>query len=242
MQFSNPLDSSAKEIRFFSKSVLFVMMVFILNLHSTRSFFHIKSMVSSINHAKSKLSMLSKPSIQRSSSASNSFIHNTPKFNRLRLFSAAPSNNPIEPSSDDNLSLKDKAKQLWKAYGYIAVGSYLGLYIVTLTSIYLSLDFDIFHAETFGFKPEEAVLKVCRLFESITGSKALPEFIAQNPKVGTFALAWVMTKFTEPIRLGVTVAAVPNIAKLFGRSPNPSAAAAAAIVASQLKKARDTNN
>jgi hypothetical protein len=31
--------------------------------------------------------------------------------------------------------------------------------------------------------------------------------------VGTFAIAWVMTKFTEPIRLGVTVGIVPQISK-----------------------------
>lgn len=242
MQFPNPLDSSVKEIRFFSKSVLFVMMIFIINLHSARSFFHTRSMALSVNHATSKLRMLCKPSIQRSSSATTNLIRNSPNFNHVRLFSATPSNNPSEPGPNDNLSLKDKAKQLWKSYGYVAVGSYLGLYIATLTSIFLSLDFDIFHAETFGFKPEEAVLKVCGIFEAVTGSKALPEFIRENPKVGTFALAWVMTKFTEPIRLGVTIAAVPKIAKLFGRTPNPSTAAATAIVTSKLKKAKDSNN
>jgi hypothetical protein len=35
--------------------------------------------------------------------------------------------------------------------------------------------------------------------------------------VGTFAIAWVMTKFTEPIRLGVSVAIVPTVARWFGK-------------------------
>jgi len=35
--------------------------------------------------------------------------------------------------------------------------------------------------------------------------------------VGKFAIAWVMTKFTEPLRLGITIAAVPKVAKLLGR-------------------------
>ncbi len=38
-----------------------------------------------------------------------------------------------------------------------------------------------------------------------------------NNLVGTFATAWVMTKFTEPLRLGVTSGIVPRVAKWLGR-------------------------
>ena len=79
-------------------------------------------------------------------------------------------------------SIKDKIKSLWKNYGTVAVGSYLGLYIMTLGSIFLSLDYDIFRASTFGFSPEHAVLKVCEIFESVTGSNALPGYIREHPK------------------------------------------------------------
>ena len=37
--------------------------------------------------------------------------------------------------------------------------------------------------------------------------------------VGTFAIAWVMTKFTEPLRLAATVLTVPSIARFFGKIP-----------------------
>lgn len=33
------------------------------------------------------------------------------------------------------------------------------------------------------------------------------------------AIAWVMTKFTEPLRLGFTLLTVPTIAKFFGKIP-----------------------
>ena len=33
--------------------------------------------------------------------------------------------------------------------------------------------------------------------------------------MGTFAVAWVMTKFTEPLRLGTTVMIVPPIARFW---------------------------
>jgi hypothetical protein len=39
----------------------------------------------------------------------------------------------------------------------------------------------------------------------------VPDYIRQNPRAGTFAIAWVMTKFTEPLRLGATFVIVPKL-------------------------------
>lgn len=75
------------------------------------------------------------------------------------------------------------------------------------------------------------------MFQSYTGVTSLPEYIRQNPRgnvlspcvlfakyftAGTFALAWIMTKFTEPVRLGVSVAVVPSVARAVGRVPPKS--------------------
>jgi hypothetical protein len=35
----------------------------------------------------------------------------------------------------------------------------------------------------------------------------------ENPKVATIAVAWLMTKFTEPLRVLITVGIVPKIAQ-----------------------------
>ncbi len=35
--------------------------------------------------------------------------------------------------------------------------------------------------------------------------------------VGTFGIAYIMTKFTEPLRLAVTIGIVPKIASILGR-------------------------
>eukprot|EP01035_Chromulina_nebulosa_P017772 gene17772-23375_t len=99
-------------------------------------------------------------------------------------------------------------------YGVVAIGTYFGLYVTTLGSIFLSLDYDLFNSASFGLDPNTAIKKVCDLFLIVTGSSSLPDFIHNNPKVGTFAIAWFMTKFTEPIRLGLTLAALPTVAKL----------------------------
>lgn len=57
-------------------------------------------------------------------------------------------------------SLKGKLQQLWKSYGIIAVGTYMSVYVGTLGSVFLALDFDIFNAATFGMDPNYAVHKV----------------------------------------------------------------------------------
>lgn len=56
-----------------------------------------------------------------------------------------------------------------------------------------------------------------------------------NSKTGTFLLAWVATKFTEPLRLALTLAITPRIARFVGRAPqlaikNVAARAATATV------------
>lgn len=40
-----------------------------------------------------------------------------------------------------------------------------------------------------------------------------------NSKTGSFVIAWVATKFTEPLRLALTIAITPRIARLVGRAP-----------------------
>lgn len=40
-----------------------------------------------------------------------------------------------------------------------------------------------------------------------------------NSKTGSFVIAWIATKFTEPIRLAITLAITPRIARCIGRAP-----------------------
>jgi len=116
-------------------------------------------------------------------------------------------------------SLKGKVKALWKNYGVVAIGTYFGIYVSVLSSLFFSLDYDVFNASTFGFDPVKTVQKVCDLVETYTGSAFLPGYIRDHPKVGTFAVAWVMTKFTEPVRLAVTLTIVPTISRFLGYAP-----------------------
>ena len=54
-------------------------------------------------------------------------------------------------------------------------------------------------------------VQACDKFEYYTGVTSLPEYIRNNPRAGTLAIAWVMTKFTEPVRIGLTAMIVPKL-------------------------------
>ena len=110
-------------------------------------------------------------------------------------------------------------KELWKKYGTVAITTYLSVYVSTLTSVFFALDYDIFGASTFGMDPADAIHKVADIVEGVTGSAAFPEYVKENPRLGTFAVAWIMTKFTEPARLFFTIGIVPSIARTLGYAP-----------------------
>lgn len=65
----------------------------------------------------------------------------------------------------EDTGLKGKVKALWTQYGYVAVGTYLTIYVTTLGSIFVSMDNDLFNAAAIGIDPEAAVKKV-RAFDS----------------------------------------------------------------------------
>jgi hypothetical protein len=94
-------------------------------------------------------------------SVSSSSIHDYTKQNygtiwkalQIRLFASIPESK--EEVIKKDTTVKGGFKQIWNRYG-----TYAGLYITTLGSIFISLDLDVFNAATFGFDPKTAVLKV----------------------------------------------------------------------------------
>lgn len=139
------------------------------------------------------------------------------------MATSSDSNNEIKSKAEEvDNSLKGKVKSLWKNYGVVAIGTYFGIYVSVLSSLFFALDYDVFNASTFGFDPVAAVQKVCDLVESATGNSFLQGYIRENPRVGTFAIAWVMTKFTEPVRIAVAISVVPSIARFLKFAPPKS--------------------
>ena len=86
----------------------------------------------------------------------------------IRSLTTTPKNDRNEKVKVDDTkadpSIGGKLKVLWKKYGILAVGTYTGVYVGTLGSVFVALDFDIFNAATFGMDPNYAVQKVIFLF------------------------------------------------------------------------------
>lgn len=60
------------------------------------------------------------------------------------------------------------------------------------------------------------------ILETFSWGGHVAELIERNPHVANFALAWVATKFTEPVRLLVTVGIVPKVGRFLGKKPPSS--------------------
>lgn len=74
------------------------------------------------------------------------------------MLSTGPEPGKVEENQP--LTFKEKVSNMWKNYGKLAIGTYIGVYISTLGSIFFALDFDVFNAATFGFDHAAAIAKV----------------------------------------------------------------------------------
>lgn len=84
----------------------------------------------------------------------------TRMYSGTRLSAHSDTNTSQEKVTNNDGSVKSKLTYMWKTYGVVAVGTYLGIYVGTLSSVFFALDMDIFNAATFGVDPVKAVEKV----------------------------------------------------------------------------------
>eukprot|EP00598_Pedospumella_elongata_P004975 CAMPEP_0184966580 /NCGR_PEP_ID=MMETSP1098-20130426/209_1 /TAXON_ID=89044 /ORGANISM="Spumella elongata, Strain CCAP 955/1" /LENGTH=158 /DNA_ID=CAMNT_0027487875 /DNA_START=67 /DNA_END=543 /DNA_ORIENTATION=+ len=150
------------------------------------------------------------------------------------MFSTGPTPDQVK-EPEQQLTFKEKAKNMWKNYGRLAIVTYIGVYGSTLGMMYFALDNGVFNAATFGFDHAAAIAKFCDIVETMTGTTTLPAYIKEHPSVGTFAVGWFLTKFTEPLRLATTIVIVPPIARYWNKLT--ATKAAEAVVAAEKEAA-----
>lgn len=83
---------------------------------------------------------------------------------RLPLLSGllTPQHRALSSNREKAAVVAGNFKNYVKKYGWTFVGTYLGIYVTTLASVYLALDFDIFRASDFGFDAKSLTQKVGR--------------------------------------------------------------------------------
>ena len=109
--------------------------------------------------------------------------------------------------------MTESLKDLWQKYGIIAVSTYFGMYFVTLGGIFTLFDQGILGHGTFGIDIHEMVDSLCSRLEEWKYLNFLSPILKSNPKLATFAAAWLTTKITEPARAILTIAITPRFAK-----------------------------
>lgn len=80
----------------------------------------------------------------------------------IRMMSAGKT--PDKTENTEPVPFKERVKLMWTKYGRLAIVTYLGVYVGTLSTLFFTLDFDVFNAATFGFDHSAAIEKVSRLF------------------------------------------------------------------------------
>merc|ERR1712157_97371 len=112
-----------------------------------------------------------------------------------------------------------KAKVLTSKYGWYFVGTYLTVYIATLSSLYFCIDAGWIDPNMISSSEDEATLAsyLADYLQSFEFTKRYVTYIQNSPKSVNLGLAWIATKFTEPIRLGAAIYLTPKVARTLGK-------------------------
>ncbi|CAI5710179.1 hypothetical protein KXD40_005517 [Peronospora effusa] len=127
------------------------------------------------------------------------------------------------------MSHLERLKDQWRKYGVVAIGTYLSMYGVVLSSIYLAIDRGWVHtskrSNSMGNEKTDDsfdLVTTTNRFVKLAEDLGIAQYLEVervNAKTGSFLLAWIATKFTEPVRLALTIAMTPRIARFLGRAP-----------------------
>ena len=98
----------------------------------------------------------------------------------------------------------DRLKTMMTSYGYLTIATYLGVYVITLASLYGAVLSDVIAGPDV-----DSYINGWFVKKALVGDRE----IHVPPAFTQFATAWVLTKTTEPLRLVVTIAAVPAIVR-----------------------------
>ncbi|GKY92277.1 hypothetical protein MPSEU_000198800 [Mayamaea pseudoterrestris] len=133
-----------------------------------------------------------------------------------------------DPRSQTKAGAKSVTAML-KQYGPVFVATYMSVYLTTLGCLFLGVESGFLdpaglfsslgHATTQGSAKGETLSTVQLVTDFMRHHAWLEQYapyFERNPEVANLAVAWIAVKFTEPVRLALSVAVTPKIAQYFG--------------------------
>jgi len=139
-----------------------------------------------------------------------------------------------DPSQSARTGAKSFGNML-RLYGPVFVGTYGAVYFGTLGFLFTCVESGVLDpvtlfdwlghggAESAG-ETKSTVDYVVQFMENHALTKPYAHIIEKKPEVANLAVAWIAVKFTEPVRLAVSMAVTPRVARYFGFSPRIDAA------------------
>jgi hypothetical protein len=121
-----------------------------------------------------------------------------------------------------------------RQYGPVFLGVYISVYFATLGALFLGVESGIMdpaglfemlgHSDDATGETKNTVKLVIEFLEHYEFTAKYIPLVERRPEVANFAVAWIAVKFTEPLRLAVSLAITPRIARYFGIKPKPLSA------------------
>lgn len=115
------------------------------------------------------------------------------------------------------------ATEMIQRYGPVFIGTYLGIYVTTLGTLYIGVESGVLDpAYIMSWVAEEGetskstVQFVTEFLEHYSWTKQYAPMVEKHPGGANLGVAWIATKLTEPLRLGASALVVPRIARYFG--------------------------
>jgi hypothetical protein len=115
---------------------------------------------------------------------------------------------------------------MFRMYGPVFVGTYATIYVSTLGALYAGVQSGALDpVALFGWLGQDTgechntVDLVVEFMQKYTFTEAYAPSVEKHPYLANLAVAWIATKFTEPIRLAVALPLTPQVAKYFEYVP-----------------------
>jgi hypothetical protein len=114
---------------------------------------------------------------------------------------------------------------LLRRYGPVFVGTYLTVYVSTVAGIFVGVESGVLDpafilsmvADNSDPENVKSTAEIITEFlEGYSWTAPYAPTVERHPEMANLAVAWIATKFTEPVRLGVTAIIVPRVARTFG--------------------------
>lgn len=117
---------------------------------------------------------------------------------------------------------------MMKKYGPVFIGTYFGVYLSTLGLFFAGIESGVLDPVVLfqWIGPENGSTSANTTYELVidfmknhTLTKPAVPYLEKNPSMANLAVAWITVKFTEPIRLPLSLFLTPRVARMVGYRP-----------------------